>query len=241
MAIRQIVLPLQHESTAAGNSVTSCHFMRKCTACREYRIPIKAALNGTAGVHSLKVAISPAATVANQKAADYKYGVPGLTQPGALLRHNMLPLFTMSLISTCRTCFSTTADTHYCPQIRPDRAHSLVQRYGVHFLCRWPVVLQLHPQACLRLWLGLGTGICACRHLRHCGDPGIQQRYPDRQGLLHVHPVLTRNHAGFKGCCRPSLGTLHCWLVLSSTLRVANVLDRAMFHNWMRKHPACKS
>lgn len=59
--------------------------MRKCTACREYRIPIKAALNETAGVHSLKVVISPAATVANQKAADYKYGVPGLTQPGALL------------------------------------------------------------------------------------------------------------------------------------------------------------
>ena len=110
-------LPLQHESTAAGNSVTSCQLMRKCTACREYRIPIKAALNGTAGVHSLKVVISPAATVANQKAADYKYGVPGLTQPGALLCHNMLPLLTMILISTCKLCFSTIAAAHYRPHI----------------------------------------------------------------------------------------------------------------------------
>ena len=56
--------------------------------CREYRIPIKAALNGTAGAHTLKVVISPAATVANQKAADYKYNVPGLTQPGGLPSHH---------------------------------------------------------------------------------------------------------------------------------------------------------
>ena len=66
------------------------------TLCREYRIPIKAALNGTAGAHTLKVVISPAAIVANQKAADYKYNVPGLTQPGTVL----------SISSPFETCLS---------------------------------------------------------------------------------------------------------------------------------------
>ena len=61
--------------------------------CRQYRIPIKAALNGTAGAHTLKVVISPAEATANLRAAEYGYGVPGLTQPGkpssacALRRH----------------------------------------------------------------------------------------------------------------------------------------------------------
>ena len=49
---------------------------------RQYRIPIKAALNGTAGAHTLKVVISPAEATANLRAAEYGYGVPGLTQPG---------------------------------------------------------------------------------------------------------------------------------------------------------------
>ena len=65
---------MQGDRSSLLNAEASC--------CREYRIPIKAALNGTAGAHSLKVVISPAATVANEKAASYKYNVPGLTQPG---------------------------------------------------------------------------------------------------------------------------------------------------------------
>ena len=52
---------------------------------RQYRIPIKAALNGTAGAHTLKVVISPAEATANLRAAEYGYGVPGLTQPGKLV------------------------------------------------------------------------------------------------------------------------------------------------------------
>ena len=54
------------------------------SSCRQYRIPIKAALNGTAGAHTLKVVISPAEATANLRAAEYGYGVPGLTQPGKL-------------------------------------------------------------------------------------------------------------------------------------------------------------
>ena len=76
----------QQLQTRIACCAVTCNAFR--LLCREYRIPIKAALNGTAGAHTLKVVISPAATIANQKAADYKYNVPGLTQPGGLPSHH---------------------------------------------------------------------------------------------------------------------------------------------------------
>ena len=65
--------------------------------CREYRIPIKAALNGTAGAHTLKIVISPAAVNAMEKASNYKYNVPGLTQPGTMVILSMLILDHLSV------------------------------------------------------------------------------------------------------------------------------------------------
>ncbi len=100
---RQSAVHWCHCSTAVGlhkTFTTVGQLRQNGTLCREYRIPIKAALNGTAGVHSLKVVISPAATVANQNAADYKYDVPGLTQPGAMLCRNVPPLLNDELHQT---------------------------------------------------------------------------------------------------------------------------------------------
>ena len=103
-----------------GTSHTSVPETACAILCREYRIPIRAALNGTAGVHTLKVVISPAAIVANQKAADYKYNVPGLTQPGT-----MLFLF-VHILLICHLC-----------------SHLLLLRSSytaccLHGLCSWP-------------------------------------------------------------------------------------------------------
>lgn len=56
---------------------------------RQYRIPIKSALNST-GAHTLKIVISPAAIEANKRAAEFPYNVPGLTQPGGLSYYNFL-------------------------------------------------------------------------------------------------------------------------------------------------------
>ncbi len=99
-----------------------------CILCREYRIPIRAALNGTAGVHTLKVVISPAAIVANQKAADYKYNVPGLTQPGTMLflssYTEICHLCSHLLLLRCHTapvcmgCFGLNAIYHECSSRR---------------------------------------------------------------------------------------------------------------------------
>lgn len=58
-------------------------------ACREYRIPVKGVLNGTAPA-ALRVVIKPAEATANARAANYSYGVPGLTQPGGLGYYNFL-------------------------------------------------------------------------------------------------------------------------------------------------------
>jgi hypothetical protein len=43
-----------------------------------------------AGAASLKVVIKPAEETANARAANYSYGVPGLTQPGGLGYYNYL-------------------------------------------------------------------------------------------------------------------------------------------------------
>ena len=56
---------------------------------REYRIPVRAVLNGTAPA-ALKVVIKPAEETANARAANYSFGVPGLTQPGGLGYYNFL-------------------------------------------------------------------------------------------------------------------------------------------------------
>ncbi len=58
--------------------------------CRQYRIPIKAALNSTTGAHSLKIVIQPAPQAAIDRAAKYRYNVPGLTQPGGMSYYNYI-------------------------------------------------------------------------------------------------------------------------------------------------------
>lgn len=58
--------------------------------CRQYRIPITSALNSTAGAHSLKIVIQPAPSFANERAAKYRYNVPGLTQPGGRSYYNFI-------------------------------------------------------------------------------------------------------------------------------------------------------
>ena len=64
--------------------------MSSSLLCRQYRIPIKSALNSTTGAHSLKIVIQPAAQEANARAAKYAYNVPGLTQPGGMSYYNYL-------------------------------------------------------------------------------------------------------------------------------------------------------
>ncbi|EIE20788.1 glycoside hydrolase [Coccomyxa subellipsoidea C-169] len=59
-------------------------------AHRQYRIPIKAALNSTTGAHSLKIVIQPAPQAAINRAAKYRYNVPGLTQPGGMSNYNYI-------------------------------------------------------------------------------------------------------------------------------------------------------
>ena len=84
-------------------------------ACRQYRIPIKAALNGTAGAHMLKVVISPAEATANLRAAEYGYGVPGLTQPGkpsSACAMNGLFLPEASRQSSARFCIQASSSLH---------------------------------------------------------------------------------------------------------------------------------
>ena len=51
---------------------------------REYRLPVKAVLNGTAGEHTLKIVISPAPDAAQASAAAYPYKVPGVPSPRRL-------------------------------------------------------------------------------------------------------------------------------------------------------------
>lgn len=50
---------------------------RSACARREYRLPVKDALNNTAGEHTLKISISPAAAAAQASASAYPYKVPG--------------------------------------------------------------------------------------------------------------------------------------------------------------------
>lgn len=52
---------------------------------REYRLPVKAVLNGTAGEHTLKIVISPAPDAAQASAAAYPYKVPGVPSPWRLM------------------------------------------------------------------------------------------------------------------------------------------------------------
>ena len=156
----ELQLANSHASARASSALV-CLTLGFCKPRREYRIPIKAALNGTAGAHTLKVVISPAAVVANQKAADYKYNVPGLTQPGNIF-----------------CCFFHIGVCCLCSDLLQSVIHGLLLAWAVLLsetfsqglsvrvvielpsyqaspgcpsctMCRWSVLLQLHPQACI--------------------------------------------------------------------------------------------
>ncbi|KAK9835150.1 hypothetical protein WJX81_001501 [Elliptochloris bilobata] len=76
--------------TVADIFVDNVKLASVANAHREYRLPVKAALNGTAGEHMLKIVISPAPDAAQASAAAYPYKVPGLTQPGGMSYYNFI-------------------------------------------------------------------------------------------------------------------------------------------------------
>ncbi|CAK0764706.1 hypothetical protein CVIRNUC_003185 [Coccomyxa viridis] len=90
LAQRNVDLVMTGVDTIAAIYVDGVSVANTTSIHLQYRIPIKAALNGTAGAHMLKVVISPAEATANLRAAEYGYGVPGLTQPGGLAYYNFI-------------------------------------------------------------------------------------------------------------------------------------------------------
>ena len=153
-----------HCSTSAVSGVlpSSClpacnhrtHSLEHTRLRREYRLPVKAALNGTAGEHTLKIVISPAPDAAQASAAAYPYKVPGAPTYGRFLAQLAAGTPAGCGLTRRERCTRTSAAAEGARLMRrPDAA-------------RWHVVLQLHPQARLGLRLGLvgGPGLrCSSR------------------------------------------------------------------------------
>ncbi|CAL8468004.1 g7542 [Coccomyxa elongata] len=85
-----IDLVLTGVDTVANIYIDNTLLQSVYNAHRQYRIPIKSALNSTTGAHVLKIVIQPAPPFANERAAKYRYNVPGLTQPGGMSYYNFI-------------------------------------------------------------------------------------------------------------------------------------------------------
>ena len=161
-------------------------------SCREYRIPIKAVLKAP-GATSLKILIHPAEETANARAANYSYGVPGLTQPGGLSYYNFLrkPASDFG--------WDWCASRPSCPLLSGlpfDGSSSLIGS----------------PQAITGIVLNSslfdaqGPGVRAGRHLRHCSGPGVQHVHPHRSGCTPDQRWKTFQSLCMRRCMRIQQG-----------------------------------
>jgi len=158
---------------------------RSACARREYRLPVKDALNNTAGEHTLKILISPAPDAAQASASAYPYKVPG-----AAPARGAAPLWFAA--APHRPSSGRRGAPPRAANLLSARPRRRADAAGRH------VLLQLHSQARLRLWLGLvgapprgrAPGSPVTRALARpagCGPPGCAS--------LSARPSLRRGPA----------------------------------------------
>jgi hypothetical protein len=174
-------------------------FLYLACVSRQYRIPIKEALNGS-GTHLLKLVIHPASIEANKRAAAYPYNVPGLTQPGGMSYYNFLRKPASDFGWDWGPAF-TPAGLYGSVQIE---AYSNAILTGVHFLstCECQNVQCLLHSCLIQRLLS-----CPLKAWE-CGSAAAgarQEHLPNGTIILSFDAYLDAPHAGESGTLQASV------------------------------------